>query len=948
MRFYNFIKLSSIFLAASVVPTAAWAALPQTSENGQVCEVTTAVDGNVLGSLRRALEAYNLNDSDLPSYCKKAIVFKVGGTITLKETLKLSNPTGQGGFTLKKDPAVTQPIILDASGVGQGNCGIEIDTQNVKIENIIVANAPEGGICIKSGANSIELNQVVVSDSKNGVVVNAGSQGNVIQDGSFYGNTEYGILLQEATGNRATQNALYRNDVGALSSVATQLKPVITSAGPQDALGTQWVVAGQAPNGVSEVELYRKALRLGEITNYLGKATVASGTFTFQVPGLNSDEVFVLGFSSDGTTSEPSDSVLLTTLGGGNGGEGERPCAIGIEPAFNADWDEDGILDKYEDKNKNCQVDPGETDPANSDTDGDGLKDGIEDRNKNGEIDPQESDPTRDDTDQDFIKDGIEDKNQNGIRDAGELDPTKEDTDDDGIRDNIEDKDMDGVFDEGTETNGANADTDFDGISDGVEDQDKNGVFDKFRESDPKKGDSDDDGTSDSTDPCPTVPYSTCKEPCIPGQEPDIELDSDNDNIPDFFEDKDHSCGLGNPNVGDPDVGETNPYKKDTDGDGRIDGLDVCPNDPNPDCEPVCDPELINDQVDSDGDGLSNLDEDPSNVCFVDPGESDPYNPDSDGDGKSDGTDACPLDSNPLCDTPCQFGVEPPEGQDSDGDGIADSNEDINNNCGQDANETDFRKRDSDGDGFNDNVDSCPLNADPACTKECVPGEYIAPERDSDRDSLKDVVEDTNRNCIRDVGETDAYNKDTDGDGIADGIEDKNQNGLFEDGEADPRNPDTDGDGILDGIEDKNFNGIFGEFNECNPTKTDTDDDGILDFNEDKNQNGQLDGDETNCAQADTDRDGLADGAEDKNGNGAVDAGETDSRKADSDGDGVADGQEVSNGTNPILSSSGDLNRALGQGCALQPGVIGGASAWVNALWMGLLGLGAFFRKRSR
>ena len=45
---------------------------------------------------------------------------------------------------------------------------------------------------------------------------------------------------------------------------------------------------------------------------------------------------------------------------------------------FDADSDDDGIIDGAEDVNHNGVVDPGETDPCNIDTDGDGIQDGTE------------------------------------------------------------------------------------------------------------------------------------------------------------------------------------------------------------------------------------------------------------------------------------------------------------------------------------------------------------------------------------------------------------------------------------------------------------------------------------------------------------------------------------------------------------------------------------------
>ncbi|MBU2549879.1 MAG: chitobiase/beta-hexosaminidase C-terminal domain-containing protein, partial [Proteobacteria bacterium] len=72
---------------------------------------------------------------------------------------------------------------------------------------------------------------------------------------------------------------------------------------------------------------------------------------------------------------------------------------------------------------------------------------------------------------------------------------------------------------------------------------------------------------------------------------------------------------------------------------------------------------------------------------------------------------------------------------------------------------------------------------------------------DTDRDGLKDGVEDANRNGVLDSGETNPCLADTDGDGLNDGVEDANRNGRVDSGETDPRKRDTDGDGMPDGYE---------------------------------------------------------------------------------------------------------------------------------------------------
>ncbi len=114
----------------------------------------------------------------------------------------------------------------------------------------------------------------------------------------------------------------------------------------------------------------------------------------------------------------------------------------GIPNYLDTDSDNDGVLDKDEDKNGNGIVDPGETDPLNPDTNGNGISDGDElkkykiDTDNDGlsdgeEIDKYKTDPNNPDTDADGLKDGDEVHLYN-------TDPLKADTDGGGARDGLE------------------------------------------------------------------------------------------------------------------------------------------------------------------------------------------------------------------------------------------------------------------------------------------------------------------------------------------------------------------------------------------------------------------------------------------------------------------------------------------------------------------------------
>ncbi len=301
---------------------------------------------------------------------------------------------------------------------------------------------------------------------------------------------------------------------------------------------------------------------------------------------------------------------------------------------------------------------------------------------------------------------------------------------------------------------------------------------------------------------------------------------------------------------------------------------------------------------DDDGDGLPNSVE--NNTTHTDP-----KNPDTDGDGITDGTEFLgDTKTDPL--NPDTDGDKMCDGSKT-VDGVCTGGEDKDNNGKIDEGETDPKNPDTDGDGLSDGTEitgnnpTNPLKADTDDDKLCDGSKTV--------DGVCTGGEDKNDNGQIDEGETDPNKADTDNDGIPDGVELNGKN------PTNPNNPDTDGDGLCDGAntvgttctsgEDKNNNGQI-DSNETDPNKDDTDGDGITDGKEVNGLN------PTNPLHADTDGDGLCDGSktvasicdagEDKNDNGQIDEGETNPNKADTDNGGVNDGQEVKNGTNPLLA----------------------------------------------
>ena len=205
--------------------------------------------------------------------------------------------------------------------------------------------------------------------------------------------------------------------------------------------------------------------------------------------------------------------------------DGVELNSSGTDP-LKPDTDGDGCLDGAEDRNGNGVKDTGETsaldatdcgssqqdtdgdgvpdatevaygtDKNNPDTDGDGLLDGVEDRNKNGQVELGETNPRKKDSDCDGLLDGPdqgafkgEDLNANGIVNAGETDPSNRDTDGDGLSDGVErgvatsaapDTTCGYVGDANpsTTTNPTHPDSDGDGVADGAEDSNQNGTQD--------------------------------------------------------------------------------------------------------------------------------------------------------------------------------------------------------------------------------------------------------------------------------------------------------------------------------------------------------------------------------------------------------------------------------------------------------------------------------------
>ncbi|OYD13713.1 hypothetical protein CH333_10330 [candidate division WOR-3 bacterium JGI_Cruoil_03_44_89] len=386
----------------------------------------------------------------------------------------------------------------------------------------------------------------------------------------------------------------------------------------------------------------------------------------------------------------------------------------------------------------------------------------------------------------------------------------------------------------------------------------------------------------------------------------------------------------------------TDPYNRDTDGDGLWDGDEYFPGLIDLDGElninsPYngyyrSDPS----STDTDGDGLSDFIEitgdgqvaahTKGSKAIPEYWASNPWNQDTDGDGIMDGdslkiiwiTTGGALDSTwyyelydnsdgdnkpNICDT------------DSDNDGLSDF---IESSHGYTGTSPDGGRpfnpgdADTDGDGVADYTEGSvgsvetPLGPNPGWPY-VLDGEYALTGSvpDADFDGLPDIFEQG--------GDFATYatlvgNADTDGDGLSDGAEPKGPDGLRA---TRPDFIDTDGDGISDAVEVGWAGYDLDPSTKTEPNLVDSDHDGCYDGNngtdpgEDMDNNGRVDAGETDPNNPDSDGDWALDGDEgcgsaalaisDLDGDGLPDFMEkyftqTDTLDADTDDDGLADG----------------------------------------------------------
>ncbi|MFO1519961.1 MAG: right-handed parallel beta-helix repeat-containing protein [bacterium] len=294
--------------------------------DGTTCSVTSPLDDpGTIGSISWAMNVGYRNNNPASTLCSQKISFKGAGTIILHNPIVFDNAS-RSTYVLEKDPSVTGDIVLDGSQLPAGTCAITVDSNQVTLRGITVQNPNGDGICIASNRNGSLLDQVTVKNSRNGVIINAGAKGNAIQNSFFHDNNGVGVKLLDATFNRVTQNALYRNSAGPLESPAVQLAPTINSAeatgSPQNDGTLSFVIHGQVPSAVNHVELYRGVPPAGSNTNFVKSVNnFQNGAFfDTDVTVGNGEQIFAIAVANDGTTSSVAAPFTVTNYNTGGCG----------------------------------------------------------------------------------------------------------------------------------------------------------------------------------------------------------------------------------------------------------------------------------------------------------------------------------------------------------------------------------------------------------------------------------------------------------------------------------------------------------------------------------------------------------------------------------------------------------------------------------------------------
>lgn len=439
-----------------------------------------------------------------------------------------------------------------------------------------------------------------------------------------------------------------------------------------------------------------------------------------------------------------ANSFLLTISHKGYLQGGSQDVALIITGAsllISADCNENGILDEIDialgtspDVNNNGVPDECETDCNDN-----GVPDDVDiaegtspDVNGNGV--PDECDP---DCNENGVPDDLDladgtsaDCNTNAVPDECDIaDGTSVDLNENGVPDECDpDCNGNGVPDDLDISSGTSADLNENGIPDECEpDCNGNGVPDDLDISSGTSSDLDGNGVPDECDP-------DCNGNGVPDG---VDLaagtsaDCNANGVPD-------ECDIAAGDAADCDANNVpDACQADTDGDGRIDPCDGCPDDVRKtepgecgcgnadvdsdydgvlDCHDGCPDDWSKTEPGECGCGQPDIDTDEDGVpdchdgCPDDPEKTEPGTcgcgrpeRDADGDGTPDCVDGCPTDPYKVDPGECGCGA-------SDADRDNDGRPDCDDNCPGVPN---YGQRDTDGDGVGDACDNCPLTWNP-------------------------------------------------------------------------------------------------------------------------------------------------------------------------------------------------------------------------------------------
>ncbi|WP_157572965.1 hypothetical protein [Halogranum rubrum] len=282
--------------------------------------------------------------------------------------------------------------------------------------------------------------------------------------------------------------------------------------------------------------------------------------------------------------------------------------------------------------------------------------------------------------------------------------------------------------------------------------------------------------------------------------------------------------------------------------------------------------------ADTDGDGVSDAQEDPDGEALVNIDEqaasTNPLKADTDGDTL---TDAFEVRHSLTLPTDVDSSSSATNVTEADN-GIRDDKEDLENDTLSNAREqtlgTDPLAEDTDEDGLTDAFEVETTETNPLNANSDSPLTETDDAANNVTDGLEDFDADAVENHYEELFGTDPFDEDTDDDSITDGFEVRFT-------PLDPTAVDGDGDGIPDAREDfdnDSLDTVAEEAAGTDPTANDTDFDTLSDAAE-LNIHG------TNPIEPDTDGDGLRDDEELELG--------TDPTVGDTDGDGQLDGDET-------------------------------------------------------